>query len=39
MTGWGYYVLSMDMHNFSKAGMRDSRHSTDHWMVLAVLQV
>ena len=37
VTGWGYYVIGTNRHNFFNVGVREARLNTDHHMVLAVL--
>ena len=38
VTGKGDYILGSDRDDFTKAGVRESRHHTDHRMVLEVLR-
>ena len=35
--GRGYYILSTDMSSFVKAGIQETRHDTNHRLILAVI--
>ena len=36
--GRGGYILSTDRHNFTNTGLQESRHGTDHKIILAMLR-
>ena len=35
--GRGYYILSTDKRSFFNVGLQETRHGTDHRLILAVL--
>ena len=37
--GRGYYILSTDKRSFVNVGLQETRHGTDHRLILAVLRL